>query len=127
MRRFVAGVVFAAVAASVGCRVPGGDGAEVGSDPVVVAPDEFAVALENERVRVLRVTVKDGTAPGPHSHPGRVVVFLTPCTWLERGEDGAMIEETNAAGEVHWMGAMVHKGGPHQVKETCELLEIELK
>jgi len=127
MRRSFTGVVFAAIVASASCGVPGGDGAEIGPDPVVVAPDEFAVDLENERVRVLRVTVKDGTAPGPHSHPERLVVFLTPCTWLERGEDGAMIEETNAAGEVHWMGAMVHEGGPNQVKETCELLEIELK
>lgn len=127
MRRLFPGVIVAAVAAFVGCGVPENDGSEISADPAAVAPEEFAVDFENERVRVLRVTVEDGAAPGPHSHPERVVVFLTPCTWLDRGEDGTVAEETNLAGEVHWMGAMVHEGGPNQVKETCELLEIELK
>ena len=117
----------AAIAVSVGCGTRVSDGDEASMDPVVVAPQEFTVDLENDRVRVLRVRVEDGTEPGPHSHPERVVVFLTPCTWLDRAEDGALLEETNLAGEVHWMGPIVHEGGPNQVKDTCELLEIELK
>jgi len=127
MRRPFTHVVVAAIAASVGCGISKGDSDEVSMDPAVVSPEEFEVGLDNERVRVLRVTVKDGTAPGPHSHPERLVVFLTPCTWLERTEDGTVLEETNEAGEVFWMGPMVHEGGPNHVKDTCELLEIEVK
>ena len=127
MRRSFTWVIAAAISASVGCGASRGGDSEIAADPAVVAPEEFAVDFENERVRVLRVTVEVSAAPGPHSHPERVVVFLTPCTWLEPGEDGAVLEETNRAGEVHWMGAMVHEGGPNHVKETCELLEIELK
>lgn len=117
----------AAIAVSATLGISKGFDDEVGMDPAVVSPAEFKVELENERVRVLRVTVEDGAAPGPHSHPERVVVFLTPCTWLDRSKDGAVPEETNSAGEVLWMQPMVHEGGPTHVKETCELLEIELK
>jgi hypothetical protein len=127
MRRPFTPAIIAAMAASVGCGTSESEGVEASTDPAVVAPQEFKVDLENDRVRVLRVTVENGAAPGPHSHPERLVVFLTPCTWLDQTEDGAVLEETNLAGEVHWMGPMVHEGGPNQVKETCELLEIEVK
>jgi hypothetical protein len=127
MRRAFTHAVVVAIAASVGCGTPNGGSDEASMDPAVVSPAEFKVDWDNERVRVLRVTVEDGAAPGPHSHPERVVVFLTPCTWLERTENGTVLEETNLAGEVLWMGPMVHEGGPNSVKDTCELLEIELK
>lgn len=53
---------------------------------------------------------------GDHSY----VAFVTV-------EDGAVLEETNRAGEVHWMGPTIHEGGANQVKETCRLLESEVK
>jgi len=127
MRRFFTHAAIVAVTASAAFGLLRGTGGEVSMDPVLVSPEEFRVALENDRVRVLRVTVEDGAAPGPHSHPERVVVFLTPCTWLDRAEDGIVLEETNEKGEVLWMESMVHEGGPTHVQETCELLEIELK
>ena len=46
---------------------------------------------------------------------------------VSRARIGAVLEETNWADDVHWVEAMVHEGGPNQVKKTCELLEIELK
>jgi hypothetical protein len=110
-----------------GCTSAEEVGAQTHADPVVVAPEEFQVALENERVRVLRVSVEDGKAPGPHSHPERVVVFLTDCTWLDKSDDGTVLEETNFAGEVFWMEPMFHEGGPNSARDACELLEIELK
>ena len=96
-------------------------------DPVVVAPDEFSTVLENDRVRVVRVVVVDGSRPARHSHPGRVVIFLSQCTWIETSDDGAAMEETYEAGAVSWQEAIIHESYPNRVKDTCELLEVELK
>jgi hypothetical protein len=96
-------------------------------DPTVVAPEEFQTAFENEFVRVVRVTVVDGSEPARHSHPPRVVIFANECTWIETADDGSIFEETNAAGEVLWQESVIHGGYPNRVKDTCELFEIELK
>jgi hypothetical protein len=96
-------------------------------DPTVVAPEEFTTVLENERVRVVRVIVVDGGKPARHSHPDRVVIFVNQCTWIETGEDGSVLEETFTAGEVSWQQAIIHESYPNRVKDTCELLEVELK
>jgi len=97
-------------------------------DPTVVAPKEFVTVFENERVRAVRVTVVDGSIPATHSHPDRLVVFLNQCTWIETADDGSLLEEVYAAGSVSWQQAMIHEGGsPNRVKETCDLLEVELK
>ena len=96
-------------------------------DPTVVAPEEFSTVFENERVRVVRVVVVDGSKPARHSHPDRVVIFVSPCTWVETGDDGAVLEETYESGEVSWQDAIVHESYPNRVADTCELLEVELK
>lgn len=96
-------------------------------DPTVIAPETYRVALENDLVRVVRVTVEDGKGSAPHTHPRRVVVFVNDCVWLETAEDGSTIEEPFAAGDVSWQEPVVHDGSPNHVSDTCELLEIELK
>jgi len=97
-------------------------------DPTTVAPDEFVAVHENERVRAVRVTVVDGSIPPRHSHPDRLVVFLSECTWIETADDGSILEDVYAAGSVSWQQATIHEGGsPNRVKETCDLLEVELK
>ena len=126
MRKYLARIIVVSTAAFAGW-VLSDDANPSSMDPAVVAPDEFTVELDNERIRALRVTINNGSAPGPHSHPERVVVFLTPCTWLEQTEDGSVLEETNVAGQILWMEPVIHEGGPTYVKDRCELLEIELK
>jgi hypothetical protein len=69
-------------------------------DPVRVAPHIYESLLDNERVRVLKMTERTGETPPLHSHPDRVVVFLSPCAWMETGS---------------------------RVVQECSLLEIELK
>jgi len=96
-------------------------------DPTVVAPEEFMTVYENDRIRVVRVIVVDGSKPAQHSHPDRVVIFLNQCTWIEVGDDGSIVEETYAAGAVLWQEATMHGNDANQVKDTCELLEVELK
>jgi hypothetical protein len=47
-------------------------------DPVRVAPHIYELAFENERVRVLKKTIRNGETPPLHAHPDRVVVYLNP-------------------------------------------------
>lgn len=107
--------------------VANGSTQQVSLDPTVVAPEEFVTVFENDRVRAVRVKVVDGTRPPRHAHPDRLVVFVTGCTWMETAEDGSHVEDFFPAGAVSWQEAVVHESYPNQVRETCELIEVELK
>jgi hypothetical protein len=127
MRSASSYVVVAALSALATLGLSEGFAQQSNLDPTVVAPEEFATVLENERIRVVRVIVVDGTKPARHSHPDRVVIFVNQCTWIETDDDGSIFEETYAAGEVSWQEAIIHESYPNRVKDTCELLEVELK
>jgi quercetin dioxygenase-like cupin family protein len=96
-------------------------------DPVRVAPHIYESVLENERIRVLKVTDRTGETPPLHSHPDRVVVFLSPCAWLETGPDGQSTMQSYRLGDVLWADRVAHGGETSRVVQECSLLEIELK
>ena len=96
-------------------------------DPVRVAPHIYESVLENERIRVLKVTDRTGETPPLHSHPDRVVVFLSPCAWLETGPDGQSTMQSYRLGDVLWADRVTHGGETSRVVQECSLLEIELK
>lgn len=96
-------------------------------DPVRVAPHIYESVLENERVRVLKVTDRTGETPPLHAHPDRVVVFLSPCAWLETGPDGQSAMQSYRLGDVLWADRVTHGGETSRVVQECSLLEIELK
>jgi hypothetical protein len=96
-------------------------------DPVRVAPHIYASVLDNERVRVLKATVRNGETPPLHSHPDRVVVFLSPCAWMETAEDGQAAMQSYKLGDVLWAEQITHGGVTSGVIQECSLLEIELK
>ena len=47
-------------------------------DAAKVAPHVYKVLFENERARVLEVSMEPGERTGMHSHPDYYVYFLTP-------------------------------------------------
>lgn len=96
-------------------------------DPVKVAPHIFETVLENDRVRVLRVTERNGETQPLHSHPERVVVFLSPCAWMEAVPDGQTMMQSYRLGDVVWAGRTTHGGETSRVVQECSRLEIELK
>ncbi len=96
-------------------------------DPVRVAPHIYESLLDNERVRVLKVTDRNGETPPLHAHPDRVVVFLSPCAWLETTADGRNIMRSYKLGNVLWAETITHGGETSRVIQECSLLEIELK
>ena len=66
-----------------------------------VAPHIFEVVLENESVRVLRVTDRNGETQPLHSHPDRVIVYLSPCAWIAKEEDGSTRMESYKFGDAY--------------------------
>ena len=57
-------------------------------DPLKVAPHIYELAFENEKVRVLKQTIRPGEWPPIHEHPDSVTIYLNPCAWLEEDSDG---------------------------------------
>lgn len=96
-------------------------------DPARVAPHIFEVDLENERVRVLRVTERNGETQALHSHPERIIVHLSPCAWIVERSDGSTYMESQKFGDVYWGERTTHGGTTSTVVEECRSVEIELK
>lgn len=96
-------------------------------DPARVAPHIFEIVLENENVRVLRVTDRNGETQPLHSHPDRVIVYLSPCAWMVEDDDGSMRMESHKFGDTYWAEALTHGGRTSNVVEECRSVEIEVK
>jgi len=96
-------------------------------DPVKVAPAVYKPLLENERVRVLEVTVKPGETTSLHSHPdysayviaGGMVRFFS-----STADTGVVVElKTDMA---RWHDAEVHSA-KNVGTTTIRVLVTELK
>ncbi|MDH3352515.1 MAG: cytoplasmic protein [Gammaproteobacteria bacterium] len=96
-------------------------------DPVRVAPHIYELAFENDRVRVLKKTIRNGETPPIHSHPDRVTVYLNPCAWLIDNGDGSERMESYKFGEPAWSTATTHGGETASVIQQCSVIEVELK
>ncbi len=96
-------------------------------DPVKAAPHIFENVLENDHLRVLKVTERNGETPPLHAHPERLVVYLSPCAWMEAGLDGQKEMQSFRLGDVVWAASVTHGGETSKVVQECSRLEIELK
>ncbi|MBT8084280.1 MAG: hypothetical protein KJN72_03575 [Woeseia sp.] len=104
-----------------------GAGIDDALDAGKVAPHIYKVALENERLRVLDVTIRNGEMAPLHQHPDRLIVYLNACAWLEVTGDGERRMQSYTTGDVVWEPGMMHGGEPSKVVHDCRQLEIELK
>lgn len=96
-------------------------------DPAIVAPHIYAVKFENDRVRVLETTLRNGEMPPLHQHPDRLVVYLSSCAWLEVTGDGKRRMQSFGIGDIAWEPGMMHGGEPSDVVHDCRQLDIEFK
>ena len=95
-------------------------------DPVLVAPHIYELVFQNEQVRVLRQTVRNGETSPLHGHPDRVMVYLQSCAWLEDDGDGGEQMQLFKIGDAVWAPADTHGGTTADVVQECKILEIEL-
>lgn len=96
-------------------------------DPPRVAPHIFEVLLDNERVRVLKVTERNGETQPLHVRADRVVVHLNSCAWVVEEEDGSTRMESYKSGDVYWRNAAAFGGHTSNVIQECHSVEVELK
>ncbi len=95
-------------------------------DPLKVAPHIYELEFENERVRVLKQTIRHGETSPVHAHPDRVMVYLQSCAWLEDDGQGGERMRLHKIGEAVWAPAETHGGAAMDVAQECLVLEIEL-
>jgi beta-alanine degradation protein BauB len=80
-------------------------------DAVKLAPRNYRVAFENDKLRVLEYYSKPGLGlcgQGPHFHPAHLVFALTPGKAKITLADGKVIIAENKAGEIFWAPAGTH-------------------
>ena len=95
-------------------------------DPVRVAPHIYETVLENDWVRVLKVTERNGETAPLHAHPETVVVHLSPCAWMESTPEGETMQSFRL-GDAVWRNPLTHGGETSNVVQDCSRLEIEMK
>jgi len=78
-------------------------------DPVDVSPNNYKVLLENDRVRVLEMTLRAGETDEQHSHPSETVYFITGGKVKIHLPDGEVVEAELPDGHVMWNDAWTHQ------------------
>jgi beta-alanine degradation protein BauB len=125
VRVIVSGVGVAALAGCCSHMENAGNGPQY-PDVVAAAPGNALVEYEDDRVRVVRLTVKPGEVVPMHTHPDRVIVYLTAVTVEITTPDGQSGIGEVAAGKVGFSPAVVH-AGRNTSQKTWEIVEMELK
>ena len=82
--------------------------ATMAQDVLKVAPEQFKVLLENDKVRVLEFKMKPGGKQQMHTHPATVHIELTPTKVKITNPDGKAVEVEGKQGEVIWVGPVKH-------------------
>src|SRR6266567_2256174 len=77
-------------------------------DPVKVAPQNYKVLLENDRVRVLEALLKPSDRTPQHSHPARVVYSLSDHSAIFRSPEGRVTHSVSKAGDTVWRDPVIH-------------------
>jgi quercetin dioxygenase-like cupin family protein len=112
-----------AVTAGFGIRVRAQ--AKLPDDPTA-NPKLVRVAFENERVRVLDITVKPGETAVMHSHPAYVAYVVSGGTFKIRTPDGKVEEMTLTSGTTLYREPLSHSS-ENVGKTTVHLIDVELK
>jgi quercetin dioxygenase-like cupin family protein len=98
----------------------------VAQDAVVADPKHYQVELENDEMRVLRITYGPHEKSVMHEHPANVAVALTDVNGKFTLPDGKTVGELMKAGTVQWDAGGTHL--PENVSDQpLELILVELK
>ena len=77
-------------------------------DAVKVAPHAYKVLFENERVRLIEVSMQPGDRTEMHSHPGNLIYAIDGGKVKFTAPSGENTELDVPAGETMWMDATDH-------------------
>jgi quercetin dioxygenase-like cupin family protein len=95
-------------------------------DIVKISPDIHKVIFENDRIRVLKVTVKPGDTVPMHRNPENINYILRPGTLRLTGTDGSVQDVALTEGQV--IPAPVSSHAVENIGQTAvQTICIELK
>ena len=98
----------------------------VRNDPVHVDSVHYAVELENDNVRILRIKYGPGEKSVMHGHPASVAIFLNEASYRFTFPDGKVEDGTVSAGQVMYIDALEHL--PENTgSQPFEVILVELK
>jgi quercetin dioxygenase-like cupin family protein len=100
--------------------------ATLAQDMVAVAGKQAKVLVDNDKVRVIEITVPPGGTTGMHSHGNNLVVWITPSDGEQTMGDGTKKPIHRKPGDVVYSGPVVH-ATVNQGKTTTTAIVIELK
>ena len=96
------------------------------ADPISVDPKHYKVEMENDQVRVLRISYGSHEKSVMHGHPDSVAIFLTDLHVRFTSPDGKTEEQRGKAGQVLMTPAGEHP--PENLEgKRFELILFELK
>ena len=99
---------------------------KTGADPVKVDAKHYKVQLENEKVRVLRISYGPHEKSEMHAHPAALAILLTDHHAKFTFPNGRSEERRAKAGDILWFPAEEHL--PENLAGTkLELILVELK
>ncbi len=100
--------------------------AAIAQDPVSVDPANVKVAFENEQIRVLHARYAPHQKIATHSHPSRVIVYITDMRALVTSASGETQELRYKAGDSRWSEPVTHSV-ENLEDAPFEIVEVELK
>ena len=96
-------------------------------DATLVDAEHHVVELENDRVRVVRMTYPAGTTSSVHDHPPGFAVFLTDADMKNIPEEGEPVDLKFQAGATIWGAG----GSPHAMENVSDsdvvVIRVEMK
>jgi hypothetical protein len=96
-------------------------------DPVKLDPNHYKVEMENDRVRIVRISYGSNEKSVMHQHPPGVVVLLTDCDFNFAYPDGRAEEVHHKAGEFMSFDDRWEHLPENLTGKPFEALYIELK
>lgn len=101
-------------------------GTGLAQDATAVDPDHYAVLLENDAVRVLKISYGPDEISVMHEHPEAVAIPLTAGSIRMHMPDGSEVDMALEAGTPVWDSATRHQ--PHNIGTAdFEAILVELK
>ena len=95
-------------------------------DMATVAPKAVKVLLDNDKARVLEVSLAPGESTGMHSHGDNIVYYLTPAEGTQTMGDGTAKPMHHDAGDILWSDPVTHDT-KNDGKKPVKVLVVELK
>jgi quercetin dioxygenase-like cupin family protein len=95
-------------------------------DPLTVAPKMYRLRTENDRIRVMEVTIAPGAKIETHSHPDHMAYALSGGMIKIHKGDGTSVDADMKTGDVLWIPAETH-WTENTGQTTVRLLVVELK